>query len=221
MVATSPSSKDSPGDGRGVEHLACPRCQVAELVADGSRDAGRRCQPCHLGIGDERRSKRPRALRAGYGALELLEIERVPAALAVQGCARGAVELRVQHSVRLVRAEWEQLEAAPESRSLGRIERGDQPARSLPEGKHREQGPAETAHEVPDHLNRRLVCPMHIVQRKDHRLFGGQALEHGADRVVGSVALTVRPRDGELAGEPRQRREDHRELCDRGVVERV
>jgi hypothetical protein len=42
-----------------------------------------------------------------------------------------------------------------------------------------------------EQLERRVVCPVQVVQGEDHRLAGGEELEQRAHRVVQAVALVL------------------------------
>ncbi len=88
-------------------------------------------------------------------------------------------------------------------------------------GDRHRRGPAEPPEQMREHLHRRRVGPMEVVEREHQRLAPGQPLEHAPDRIVEPVALGALAPARVAVGLARQRREDRSELARDVVVERA
>ena len=160
------------GGGREVEverlagHGAAPREQAGalgqarDLLPERGRDGRRHADGVRL------------LARRGGGharARELLQVERVAAALAVQERLGGGAEQRVGLRLR----ERAELDAGDQPVAPGGLERGEQAVRNLT-GAERERdqhpGGRRAAQQVGDQLQRGVVGPVDVVEDEDDRL---------------------------------------------------
>jgi hypothetical protein len=182
------------GDAGGdtdLERLAGDRRAVQQRER-GSR-AGRE-------LGGDRRADGPRdAVLARTCARQLLDEERVAAALLVDGAA-GARE----QPLGVVAAERPQRNAPSEA---GRVARW--PARDRQQ--HARVGRA--VDERRDQLDRGRVGPVQVVQQQRQPAAGGEPLEQRPHRAVEAVAL-LHERRAARVRERRQRGEDRRQFCE-------
>ena len=143
---------------------------------------------------------------------ELLDVERVAAALAIQPGASGVIDLRSDQGPRLLGGEERGLEPAPAADADGALERSEQPRRSLAIGDRHQRRSAEPPEQMGEHFDRRGVGPVDVIEREHQRLPARQPLEYAPDRVVEPVPLGALPPARAAFRLPGQRREDLGEL---------
>ena len=202
-----------PGGRRGeveVERLARHRrapaeplralAQPPDLLPERGCDGGR--HPDRIAV---------LGLMAGRGrgrARELLEVERVAAALRVQARLR-----RAEQRLRLGLAERTERDLGHHPVAAGLLERGEQAVRHLAGAeRERDQDRARrrAAQQVGDQLERGVVRPVDVVEHEQERVAHRHPLEQGTHRAVGVEALVLEP-----AGRGRRRRrQDAGELGD-------
>ena len=123
------------------------------------------------------------AERAG----ELLQVERVPAALDVHRVGGVAVQ-----RLGVLAAERRQLDAGERPGAVGALERGQQLLRDLPRA-HRERQQHRrlrwASQQRAEQLERARVGPVQVVEHQHQRLAGGEDAEQVADGLVRAVAL--------------------------------
>ena len=190
-------------DRGGAEQRELVRRQRRELVGERRRHGGRDGHACDVDA---------RLVRSWDGAvlaraLELLEVERVPAAVADHGLCRTGIDLAEQLG-RLCLVELREPDPAD-----GRNRERGREARRCPAGaerdreQHRSLGCA--LQQPGEQLDRRLVAPVEIVQHDHERPLVREELEQAAHRAVGAVALVGNRCRGAVAA--RSDGWDHRE----------
>jgi hypothetical protein len=197
-------------DGRGIEHDFVLRPQATQLVGDQRADArgDRR-------VLDARLATRGVGRRARSAPRQLIEIERIAAALAVNSLLSGRVQRRTEQRPGLLRAERWQFEAAAKPCARARLERGDQACGSAPRRDRYKERSTEAAKNMRKDLDRGRVGPVDVVERQQHRLRLCKPLEQRPDRIVDAIALAAIRRDGPSGPEAGQRRLNRRELVER------
>ena len=180
------------GDRRSFEHDACSVREQRELLGqcsgNGGRDADRRR---HL------RNAAPVRARALERARELLEIERVAAALLVQGLRLGSVDGSAEKVARLGAGQRAKLDARQCRGTLSALERGREALWHLPgsHGQDDEHGRSWwSAEQGAEQLGRGRVGPVEVVEHEHKRLCRRKLLEQLPDRTVAAVALVLERR---------------------------
>jgi hypothetical protein len=188
-------------DGGALQHPPCRCGQQRELLAErGAHGRG------HLDAAELHR--RARVARA---ARELLEVERIAAALRVQHVGAHRVDVVAEQLGGFGAAQSRQLQARHGVVPCGTLERAAEPLRQLPRPRrqcqqHRRRRRA--AQQRREQIDRRAVGPVHVVERQQQRRRDGQALEQRAHGGVRAIAVR---RDRAPAGVA-ERREDLREV---------
>ena len=174
------------GDSRAPEQCLLLRRQRSDLLRQRGRDGSGYGNACDIGVdagGVDRGRQSPFLARAP----ELLEVERVAAAVAID--RRGLARLEIaEQQVRL--RFGERLEHDP--LRGGHRECGRQRRRSGRGAKAdcEQHGCIRlAAQQGGEQLERRLVAPVQVVEDDDERLLAREQLEQPADGPVGAVAL--------------------------------
>ena len=170
--------------------------QAADLLAERGGDGGRHAARA----------------RPDAGACQLLEVERVAAALLVQPWLRGAAEQRLGLGL-CERAEPIVVtrRSRPAASSAASRLFGTWPARNA---SAISSGAGGAPQQVGDQLQRGGVGPVHVVEDQHDGLAHRHALEQRADRAVGVEALVL-----QAPGAGRRRRRQHaRELPTRSPI---
>jgi hypothetical protein len=214
------------GEPVGLRELADHRRQsgLERLAGDGGRveqraRVGRQRRELLRDRGRHRRGERAvvRAVRRRGGAAaarELLEVERVAAAVAVDRRDVGGADAVEQRGRLLLGQRLEDELVDPRVR-----ERGQQPCvglRGTRGEREQDRRVGAAAHERRDELDRRAVAPMQVVEDEHERLRVREQGQQRLDRVVGAIAL-VGDRRGARA-RATHRREDRAELARQRVV---
>ena len=76
---------------------------------------------------------------------------------------------------------------------------------------HQQRTP-KPAQQMRDHIKRRWIGPVNVIQRKQHGPASGEPLQHSADGVMESVSIGCDPAPRHVDGQFRQRREHGGEL---------
>ena len=209
------------GDEPGHERLAGDRGGIR-----GSPRVGRQCRELGADRGRDRRWRRPslagifdRQGTARCGGVarphELFEVERVAAALVVEQRPELGVEGGIDQRLGLLLGERRELQPAADAGAHRHVERHREARGRVPVRERSHHRPPEAPEHVRDHLDRRRVRPLHVVDDHDHRPSLGQAFEEGADRVVDPVALGLQAGRGQRVDGRGQRGEDGGELAER------
>ncbi len=197
-------SQDQPGWLRGAQ----------KFLLDGGDHATRD------GFGGAVRRRPLAAAPRGTRTRQLLDVERVPAALAVEARAVDRIGLAGDQGLRVLSAERGERQQGADARPRGSLELGEEPRRRLSVRDCQQERPAEPTQQVGQHLDRAGVGPVHVIERQHHWLAPGQPLEHVADRVMQPVALRALTGSARAAAVwPRQGGEDRGKLGQRVLVE--
>ena len=204
--------------GGAIQEVARGWGQEAELLGERHDHRGR-----HLHSGEALRRGGTRARRLLRGAGELLQEERVAAALGVEHLCRVLVEVGAEELRRVLLREAAQLQARERPGAVAALERGRQPVGKLPRARgereqHRRRGRA--AEQRADQLDRRRVGPVDVVEDQHQRLRRREPLEQLPDRAVGAVALVLE-RDLARLGVLGERWQDARQLRPHVVLDRL
>ena len=182
--------------------------QPGDLLAERGRHRGRHAD--RLGLADC-------AARRARPARELLEVERVAAALLVDHRPRG----RAEHRPRLGLAQRPEPQLGHEPVAARRLQRGQQRVRHLP-GAERERDQQRRRRRPPqqvgDQLDRRVVGPVDVVEDQHERRRPCELLQQCAHRPVRMEALVLEPAGRRHAA---RRREHPRELGDAVADQRL
>ena len=183
------------------------RVNAAQLILDRHSDRGGQRPRLRWPSRDRRRlrSGRPRASK-------LLEVERIAAAFAEQRVAGRRIQLGIHQRLRLGRAQRTQVESSAFAGPDRLLQKSRQGRGRVPNRERREQRTPEPAQEVRDHLTRRRISPMHVIEHDHDRPARGEALQHSSNGVVEAVAVSLAARGRRLIGKPGQRREYVSEL---------
>ena len=212
-----PASRARPGRrrrprGRGRTARPPPRrpSRAAGPAPAGRRSPGR-ARRATAGGTPTRSPSAPGSAAAGAGArAQLLEVERVAAALAVDRRQRPAAPSSASGLGLGQRPEPDSL-TSPSRAAC--VERGQQAVGHLPgaEGERDQHGRRRrAAQQVRDQLERGVVGPVHVVEHEHDGLAHRQPLQQRADRAVGVEALVLQAARGRAG---RRRRGQHaREL---------
>ena len=193
-----------PGDRGGTEQRELLGRERRELAGERRRDRGRHGNACDLdGIValDRDRSECPVAARPP----ELLEIEGVPAAVAIHRCGGSGLDVREKRGGLRLR---QGLERDPSCRGRRKRRREARRRLSRTERKREEDGCVRaTAQQGCDELDRSLVAPVQVVEDDDEWPVLREELEERPRGAVRAVALV-----GDGAGERPPAR------CDEGMI---
>jgi hypothetical protein len=201
-------------DGGGLQHGAGAVAERLDLLLERGGDGGG-----HLAGGQSgrQRRRRGRGWAADDRAVQLLEVERVAPRVAIQRIAGRPVERRVgDQLVRVVAGQRTGFDPVELTVARGDRQPGGQRPRLLPgavgdDQEHRRR--RSLAQQVGEQLERRVVGPVQVVQREDHRRRGGQRVDQESHGAVGAKAL-ARQRVGAAGGRVLgKRREDPAELA--------
>ena len=155
--------------------------QAGDLLAERGGHGRRHADVLGLLARLARRSGRPR---------QLLEVERVAAALAVDGGQRR----RAEEGVGLRLGERPEPDLAHHPVAARLVERGQQGVGHLPgaEGERDQHGSRRrAAQQVGDQLERGVVGPVHVVEHQDDGVAHRHPLQQRAHRAVGMEALVL------------------------------
>ncbi len=171
------------GDGGAPPEAPGGLAQPRDLLAERGGHGGRDPDGVRLGVRHGGRCGSPG---------QLLEVERVAAALAVEQRERALAEQGVGLGLR----ERTETDLGDHPVAAGGLQRREQAVRDLAgaEGErdqHRRHGRA--AQQVGDQLERGVVGPLHVVEDEHDRVAHGHPLEQGAHRAVGVEALVLQP----------------------------
>ncbi len=169
------------GDGGGIQQRALLPRQGRELLRERRRDRGRNPVSRPVAV------RRPVTPRFPAGPRELLEVERVAAAVEVDGRDRCGLEI-AQQLAGLRLAELAERDAADRRhRERGRQAGGRlaRPEREREQHRHARTAPQQRR----DQLDRCGVAPVQVVQHEHERTVGGQQGQQHADRPMAAVAL--------------------------------
>ena len=203
------------GDGGGVQQRVLGRRKGSELLGQRRRHGGRHPgRTTGFRIAVERRAQPPLPARSR----ELLEVERVAAAVAVDRRHRSRIEPG-QQLARLGLVE--RRERDPSYRRHG--ERGRQGPRgtSRAERERQQDGSLDAAtQQRREQLDRRAVAPVQVVEHEHERPRAREEAEQAARRAVSAIAL-VGDRVADAGAGPAQRRKQLGELGDQLGVPRL
>ena len=168
--------------GRPQGHARLPG-NAPELLLDG-RD--------HRTRDGFRRTVRSRPLAAsprGTRTRQLLDVERVAAALAVEARSVNGIDIAGDQRLRVLAAERHERQQSADTGARGSLKLSEEPRRRLSKRNRHQQWAAEATQQVRQHLDRAGVGPVHVIEGQHQRLAPRQPLEHAADRVMQPVAL--------------------------------
>ena len=205
-AAASSGSNGSPATAAPSRTRRAPADRTASSSASAAATARGTCTPAsETSVAAASPRLAPRRAR------ELLEVERVPAALRVERRGHGGADARAEQRARLVAAQRLELEAASacparRARSSATASRsGTCRGRSATTIRTARVGRA--AQQRAEQLERPGVRPVQVVEQQHERLRRRQRLQQPAEGAVRAVAIALRRRAGR-----RQRREHVREL---------
>ena len=145
-------------------------------------------------------------------AQQLLEVERIAAAVADQDLARGAGHPGADQRLRFGRRERREVDPLQHAAPLRGLDRlGERRLRMAVREREQHGSSGRAAQQRPEHLERRRVAPLHVVEQQRERTLRREPLEQSDDGAVRPVALRREPRSG--LGQPGERREHRGELA--------
>ncbi len=171
-----------------LQHEACTVRQETELLAQRDSNRGR-----HVEIRRRELRNACRGLESERSG-ELLEIERVAAALLVESGCSGAVNRFTEELARLAACQSADLDATKGPRAVRSLERGGDALRRLarsdsePDEHGRGRRPAQQRTEQFDGCG---VGPVEVVEHEHERCGRGESFEQLAHRAMASVALVL------------------------------
>ena len=168
------------------------------------------------------RRERHRPVPVG-GPRELLEVERIAAALLVETRDLITRDDFAQQLVSLPAREGDQLEPGEAPGAIRPLQPRREPVTELPGPRcerHQDRRGRRPMQQRRQQLHRRLIAPVQVVEHQHDRLAAREQLQQRPHRAMAAVALVLRGHVAAL-GQHRQRREHRRQLRADTVLEIV